>query len=187
VSHPHRQIALLGGSFNPPHFGHLMAALFVRGALPVDEVWLMPAYHHPFGKPLEGFEHRVQMCRAMASDLGPWLKVSEVEREVGEGGRTIDTLEYLLPRHPDTRFRLIIGSDILHDLPNWKAWDRIQGLVDITVLYRAGYPDPRAIGPPLAEVSSSEIRKRLEAKDLPHDLIPRAVLVYIQARHLYGL
>ena len=82
---------------------------------------------------------------------------------------------------------MIIGSDILPDLPNWKAWDRIKGLVDVTVLYRAGYPDQRAIGPPLVEVSSSEIRKRLEAKDLPGDLIPRPVLVYMQANHLYGL
>ncbi len=181
------QVALIGGSFNPPHVGHLMAALFTRATLAVDEVWLMPAYHHPFNKPLETFEHRVAMCRAMAVDLGPWLKVSEVEREVGEGGRTIDTLEYLLPLCPDTRFRLIIGSDILPDLPNWKAWDRIQSLVDVTVLYRAGYADPRAVGPPLAEVSSSEIRKRLEGKDLPTALIPRAVLVYMQACHLYGL
>jgi nicotinate-nucleotide adenylyltransferase len=129
----------------------------------------------------------VAMCEAIASDLGPWLKVSQVERDVGEGGRTIDTLEYLLPRHPGTRFRLILGSDILQDLPNWKAWDRIQALVDVTVIHRAGYPDPRAIGPGLAEVSSTEIRKRLEAKELPSDLIPRAVLVYIQGKHLYGL
>lgn len=182
-----KQVAILGGSFNPPHFGHLMAAIFVRGALPVDEVWLMPAYHHPFGKPLESFEHRVAMCRAMIADIGPWLKVNEAEKDVGEGGRTIDTLEHLLPKYPDTRFRLVIGSDILNDLPNWKAWDRIQSLVDVTVLYRAGYPDPRAMGPPLAEVSSTEIRRRLEAKDLPADLIPRAALVYMQAHHLYGL
>ncbi len=182
-----KQVALMGGSFNPPHFGHLMAALYVRGSLPVDEVWLMPAYHHPFGKPLEGFGHRVAMCRAMAEDLGPWLQVSEIEKEVGEGGRTIDTLEYLLPKHPGTRFRLVLGSDILHDLPSWKSWDRIQGLVDVTVLHRAGYPDPRAVGPPLAEVSSTEIRRRLDSKQLPHDLVPRAVLGYLQAHHLYGL
>ncbi len=181
-----KQVALMGGSFNPPHFGHLMAALYVRGALPVDEVWLMPAYHHPFGKPLEAFEHRVAMCRAMAQDLGPWLQVSEIEKEVGEGGRTIDTLEHLLPKHPGTRFRLVLGSDILHDLPHWKAWDRIQGLVDVTILHRAGYPDPRAMGPPLAEVSSTLIRKQLEAKQLPHELVPRAALAYLQAHHLYG-
>ncbi len=182
-----RQVALLGGSFNPPHVGHLMAAVYVRTALPVDEVWLMPAFHHPFGKPLEKFEHRVAMCRAMGEDLGPWLKVSEVEREVGEGGRTIDTLEWLLPKHPGTRFRLVLGSDILHDLPSWKAWDRIQQLVDVTVLHRAGYPDPRAIGPPLAEVSSTEIRKKLAAKELPVELVPRAVLVYMQGQRLFGL
>ena len=179
-------VSLLGGSFNPPHVGHLMAALYVRATLG-GEVWLVPAFNHPFGKPLAPFEHRVAMCRAMAADLGPWLKVSEIEREVGGEGRTIETLEYLLPKHADAKFRLIIGSDILKDLPGWKSWDRIQGLVEVTVLYRAGYPDPRALGPPLAEVSSTEIRKRLEAHDPPHELVPRAVLVYASAHHLYGL
>ena len=182
-----RSIALVGGSFNPPHFGHLMAALYVRGALPIDEVWLMPSFHHPFGKPLVAFEHRVAMCEAMAADLGPWLKVSQIEREVGGEGRTIETLEYLLPRHPDARFSLVIGSDILKDLPSWKSWDRIQALIKVTVLHRAGYPDPRALGPPLAEVSSTEIRRRLEAKDPPADLVPRAVLAYAAGAHLYGL
>jgi nicotinate-nucleotide adenylyltransferase len=182
-----RQIALLGGSFNPPHVGHLMAALYVRSILGVDEVWLMPSFHHPFGKALEEFEHRVAMCRAMAGDVGSWLVVSEVEREVGGEGRTIETLEYLLPRHPDARFRFVIGSDILKDLPSWKAWDRIQTLVDVTVLHRAGYPDPRALGPPLAVVSSTEIRRRLEAKDPPLDLVPLSVLNCARAHHLYGL
>jgi nicotinate-nucleotide adenylyltransferase len=182
-----RQIALLGGSFNPPHVGHLMAALYVRTALAIDEVWLMPSFHHPFGKALEPFGHRVAMCEAMAADLGPWLKVSQIEKEVGGEGRTIETLEYLLPKHADARFRLVIGSDILKDLPGWKSWDRIQQLVDVTVLFRAGYPDVRALGPPLAEVSSTEIRKKLEAKSLPTELVPRAVLSYAQANHLYGL
>lgn len=181
------QIALLGGSFNPPHLGHLMAALYVRSALPIDEVWLLPSFQHPFGKPLAPFEHRVAMCRAMARDLGPWLKVSEVEREVGGEGRTIETLEHLLPRHPGVKFRLVIGSDILKDLPGWKAWDRIQQLVEVTVLYRAGYPDPQAFGPPLAEISSTEIRRRLEASDPPADLVPRAVLAYARQHQLYGL
>ena len=181
------KIALLGGSFNPPHFGHLMAALYVRGALDIDQVWLMPSFHHPFGKPLAPFEHRVAMCRAMAADLGPWLVVSEVEREVGGEGRTIETLEYLVPRHPGTRFRLVIGSDILKDLPGWKSWDKIQALVEVTVLHRAGHPDPSAIGPPLAEVSSTQIRQRLEANDPPTDLVPRAVLAYARKAKLYGL
>jgi nicotinate-nucleotide adenylyltransferase len=181
------QVALVGGSFNPPHVGHQLAALYLKATLPLDEVWLVPTFRHPFGKPHEPFEHRVAMCEAMATDLGPWLKVSTAEKDVGGQGRTIELLEWLLPRHPDTRFHFVIGSDILADLPNWKDWDKIQRLVQVTVLYRAGYPAAVAVGPPLAQVSSSEIRARLDRRDLPGDLVPRAVLDYARQHHLYGL
>lgn len=63
-------IALLGGSFNPPHVGHLMAAVYVRATLRAREVWLLPSFHHPFGKQLAPFEARVEMCEAMARDTG---------------------------------------------------------------------------------------------------------------------
>lgn len=182
-----REISLLGGSFNPPHVGHLMAALYVRSTLQSDEVWLVPAFNHPFGKPLAPFADRVAMCEAMASDVGPWLKVCQAEAEVGGEGRTIELLEWLLPKNPGVKFRWIIGSDILGDLPKWKAWDRIQKLVEVTVLHRAGYPDPEALGPPMAEVSSSEIRRRFDAGQLPTDLIPARVLEVARARRLYGL
>ncbi|MEW5738826.1 MAG: nicotinate (nicotinamide) nucleotide adenylyltransferase [Myxococcota bacterium] len=180
-------VALLGGSFNPPHVGHLMAALYLRSVVGCDEVWLVPSFNHPFGKPLAPFDDRVNMCRAMALDVGPWLKVSRAEASVGGEGRTIELLEYLLPRHQDVKFRWVIGSDILSDLPKWKAWDRIQRLVTVTVLHRAGYPSPEALGPPLAMVSSSEIRRQLEAGQAPDQLVPRAVLDYARAKRLYGL
>ena len=82
-------VALLGGSFNPPHVGHLMASLYLRSVVGCDEVWLVPSFNHPFGKPLEPFEDRVNMCRAMGADLGPWFKVSRAEASVGGEGRTI--------------------------------------------------------------------------------------------------
>lgn len=181
------EISLLGGSFNPPHVGHLMAALYLRATLGSDEVWLLPSFNHPFGKPLESFEDRVAMCEAMALDVGPWLKVSRAESEVGGEGRTIELLEWLLPRHPGVKFRWVIGSDILGDLPKWKSWDRIESLVQVTVLHRAGYPAARALGPPMAEVSSTEIRKRLEDGDTPDDLVPRRSLEVARQRGLYGL
>src|SRR5580765_5636706 len=102
-------IALIGGSFDPPHQGHLDAAVFVHEHFHDDEIWLMPSFHHPFGKRLAAFEHRVKMCEAIAAGLD-WLKVSTVEKDVGGDGRTIDTLKYLQPRHPGTRFRLVLGS-----------------------------------------------------------------------------
>jgi nicotinate-nucleotide adenylyltransferase len=184
---PARRVALLGGSFNPPHVGHLMAALYVRATRPIDEVWLVPSFNHPFGKDLAPFDDRVAMCALMAADCGPWLQVSRAEAEVGGEGRTIELLEWLLPRHPDTRFEFVIGSDILNDLPKWRAWDRIQQLVDVLVLYRAGYPSPQAVGPPMAEVSSTEIRQALAEGRRPEHLVPRRVLEYLASKRLLGL
>ena len=178
-------VALIGGSFNPPHIGHLMASLFARSALGVDEVWLVPAFNHPFGKPLAAFEHRVAMCEAMSGDLGPWLKVSRAEASVGGEGRTIELIEWLLPQHPGVHFRWIIGSDILADLHKWKAWDRIEALVEVTVLNRPGFPSPRAVGPPMAEVSSTAIRAALEEGVEPVGLVPRVVAVYARQHGLY--
>jgi nicotinate-nucleotide adenylyltransferase len=184
------KVALLGGSFNPPHLGHLLAALYVHATQGVDEVWLMPAYQHPFGKALAPFAHRVQMCELLCQETSGWLKASQVERDVAEAGgtgRTVETLAFLLERHPEHRFSLIIGSDILKDLPSWKAWDRIQQMVQVLVLYRAGYPAEGTIGPPLAEVSSTQIRDMLARGEAPAELVPSRVLAYARQAGLYGL
>lgn len=182
-----RRVALLGGSFNPPHVGHLMAAHYVRATQPVDEVWLMPAFRHAFGKALTTFEHRLAMCEAMCGDTSGWLRVTEVEREVPGEGRTVDTLAHLISRDPDCAFMLVIGSDIIPELPMWKDFHRIEQMAQVLVLYRAGHPQARAVGPPLAEVSSTQIRERLSRGDVPSDLVPRAVLEYARANGLYGL
>ncbi len=181
------QVALLGGSFNPPHVGHLLAAQYVHATQGVDEVWLMPTFRHPFGKVTAPFEHRVRMCERLCQETSGWLKTSEVEREVGKDGRTVDTLDFLQARHPGLRFTLIIGSDILKDLPYWKEFDRIQRMARVLVLQRAGHPAAEAIGPPLALVSSTEIRERLARGELPADLVPASVLTYAREHQLYGL
>ncbi|NVJ25912.1 MULTISPECIES: nicotinate (nicotinamide) nucleotide adenylyltransferase [Myxococcus] len=181
------QVALLGGSFNPPHVGHLMAASYVHATQGVDEVWLMPSAQHPFGKQMEAFEHRVSMCDAMCRETSGWLKTTRVESEAGLTGRTVDTLALLVERHPSVRWSLIIGSDILRDLPHWKDFHRIQEMSRVIVLYRAGYPAPDTVGPPLAEVSSTVIRELLARGAEPSELVPSGVLAHARAAGLYGL
>ena len=180
------EVALLGGSFNPPHVGHLVAVHYVWATQPVDEVWLLPSYRHPFGKPLAPFEHRLRMCQLLAEDASGWLKVSDVERDVPGDGRTVDVLEHLRRRHPEHAFTVVIGSDLLPDLPKWKDVDRIEQMATVLVLHRAGHSSPRAFGPPLAEVSSTEIRERLARGDAPVDLVPRRVLAYARQHGVYA-
>jgi nicotinate-nucleotide adenylyltransferase len=181
------QIAILGGSFNPPHVGHLMAAFYVHATRPIDEVWLIPAARHPFAKVLAPFEARVEMCEALAAESSGWLKVSRVEEQLGGEGWTVDTLEHLVATRPADRFTLVIGSDILPDLPKWRDFDRIRELAAVLVLHRAGYPAQEAVGPPMVEVSSSEIRSRLGAGQLPDGLVPRGALEVARKHRLYGL
>ncbi len=184
------RVALMGGSFNPPHVGHLMAAAYVHSTQGVDEVWMMPAYQHPFGKALAPFAHRVRMCELICEETSGWMKTSRVEQEVAEqggAGYTVETLTYLRERYPQIQFSLIIGSDIVKDLPSWKSFDRIQEMVRVLVLNRAGYPEPGAIGPPLAEVSSTQIRDMLSRGVPPSDLVPRRVLEYAHQEGLYGV
>jgi len=93
----------------------------------------------------------------------------------------------LAATYPQHRFRLIIGSDIIKDLPHWKELDEIERRAPLIVLQRPGNPSPRAISPPLINVSSTEVRQALERGETPSQLVPRAVLDYARAHHLYGL
>ncbi len=178
-------VALIGGSFNPPHVGHLLAAHFVRATEAVDAVWLVPADHHPYGKQLAPFQHRQRMCELLCADTPEWLQVSDVEHRLGGRGRTVDTLRHLVASYPTHRWTLVLGSDLYADFPNWKEPEAIASMARLLVLNRAGHPSPAAVGPAMAHVSSSEVRQALaEGKDVTH-LVPRAVLAYALAMGLY--
>src|SRR5437868_7074749 len=98
------EIALFGGSFDPPHVGHLLAASYVLATEPIDELWLVPVEHHPFATPLVGsYDHRIELCEHLAAQL-PRTRVSRAEQESGQG-RTVDLLEWLHRKHPQSPCR----------------------------------------------------------------------------------
>jgi len=178
-------VALLGGSFNPPHMGHTLCASFARTALGADEVWLLPAFRHPLGKPLLAFEHRMEMCRLLAGQLGEWAKAMDTEAHLGGEGRTVDLLEHVVARYAGRQFAWIMGSDTVADLPLWKGYVRIQELAKVVVVHRLGYPLEEALGPGLVALSSTEVRQRLAGGDIPEGWLPTAVAQYIHAHRLY--
>ena len=178
------RVALLGGSFNPPHVGHLMAAYWTLATQPVDRVWLMPAFNHPFRKSLAPFEHRLAMCELAARDVRH-VEVTRVEAEVGGEGWTYETLEHLRRTRPDVEPSLVVGSDLMIEKDKWKRFDRIRELATLIVIHRYGYDVPEAPGPMFAEVSSTEVRRRFAAGEDVHRWVPRAVLEYAQAHQLY--
>lgn len=179
------RIALLGGSFNPPHVGHMMNAYYVLATRPVDKVWMLPVFRHPFAKRLAPFDDRVRMCELAAARFNGDIEVSRVEEEVPGDGRTIDLLEHLIPKHPEHTFSLVIGTDILPERSKWKDFDRIEKLVEIHVINRSGFPADDVVGPALPLVSSTEVREKLALGGDLSALVPREVLAYVAERGLY--
>jgi len=179
------EIALLGGSFNPPHVAHVMAAWWALATQGVREVWLLPSFRHPFGKALAPFEDRVEMCRlAVAAIRGAHVCAAEAELEGDPHcGKMARTLEHLRAKHPDLDFALVIGADILPETPKWYRWDLVQARARVVVVGRQGFPGCE--GPDLPAVSSTEVRERLARGEDVSALVPARVLEYAKGRALY--
>ncbi len=116
------KIAILGGSFDPPHLGHALVAEQVKQHLNIDQVWLMSCYEHPFEKNLSDPLHRLAMAKLLEDSA---LKASDFEIEQKKVSFTIDTLDTLSKKYPTDTFYWIIGSDQLKEFRNWKDWQRI--------------------------------------------------------------
>jgi nicotinate-nucleotide adenylyltransferase len=177
------RVALFGGSFNPPHVGHQLASLYVLETAAVDELWLVPCFKHPFDKTLVSFEHRLAMCTRAAAALGPRVRITDCERQLGGESRTLRTVTALRAQHPDVEFSLVIGADLESEVPSWYGAEELRKLCPFIVIGRAGFPGGR--GPAMPAVSSSDVRQRLRAGQPVDMLVPRAVLDYIQERKLY--
>ncbi len=181
------QVAVFGGSFNPPHVGHVLACALVRSTEDIDRLLVVPAYKHPFAKALAPFDDRVTMCE-LAMGWMPGVEVSRVEEELGGESRTLRTLETLAETHPDWRLRLIIGADILAEAHRWFGFDAIAKLAPPIVLGRAGVDAPGAGPAFLPEVSSTLVRAAIARGDWSEAerRVPRAVLAHVRARGLYA-
>lgn len=176
-------VGIFGGSFDPPHVAHQMVCLYVLETCEVDEIWVMPTYRHAFAKELTAFDDRCRMCELAFLALGERVRVSRLEGELARPvSRTLDTLQTLRAQHADTRFRLIVGADILAETHKWHRWEDIVAMAPPVVVGRAGQG---GTGVELPAVSSTEIRRRL-ASGLPvQSLVPRRVMHYIAERGLY--
>ncbi len=177
------RVALFGGSFNPPHVAHQMVALYVLETAGVDELWMVPAFQHPFDKSLAPFDHRLAMCEAAAVALGRRVKVSAVERDLGVESRTLRTVRRLQQEFPAHTFSLVIGADLIHEVPTWYAGEELQRTVPFIVVGRTGFDVEGKLA--LPRLSSTEVRDALLAGRSVDGLVSRSVLDYIQAHNLY--
>jgi nicotinate-nucleotide adenylyltransferase len=162
------RIAVFGGSFSPPHIGHGLVAGWLRWTGKVDEVWLLPTFDHAFGKRCAPWSERLRWCHIAAAEVGPWVRVCEVESQLPTPSYTIDTLVHLERLHPDCSFRLVVGADILQETQDWKSWAEIAQRFSPIVVGRQGYPSAEG-NIDFPGVSSTEIRRRLMAgKSVTH-------------------
>ena len=104
------------------------------------------------------------------------VEAYRVEADLKGEGRTVDLLEHLHGKHPQHRWALVLGSDLLADKPQWKRFDRIEELARIVVLRRGGFECPGATGPLLPEISSTQVRSLLAAGEDATGLVPKPVL-----------
>lgn len=183
------EVAFFGGSFNPPHVAHVLAAAYLRSVGELERVLVVPVYSHAFDKQLVAYEHRVVMCELALGWL-PGVEISRIEERLETPSLTLRTLQALAQEHPDWRLRLVVGSDVLFETHKWHAWDAIERLAPPFVIGRVGAPHPDAPPPVLPDVSSTRIRELCARDDAEaaRELsvyVPPAVTRYVREHGLY--
>jgi nicotinate-nucleotide adenylyltransferase len=197
-----RRVGILGGTFNPPHLGHLMCARQAHDELGLDRVLIVVAAVPPHKDVPDdpGVDHRLAMCR-LVGELEPWLEVCEAELRRPGPSYTITTLREIDANQPGDELTLIVGADMALSLPTWHEPAAILGLASLAVAERSGISradvldQVRRIGPdarlrfldaPGLDVSSSVVRRAVGDGRQIRDLVPDAVADYIQERRLYA-
>jgi nicotinate-nucleotide adenylyltransferase len=196
------RVGILGGTFNPPHVGHLVCAQAALVGLELDRVLLAPV-HEPPHKEIEadpGPEHRVALCQlAVAGDER--LGVSRVDADRPGPSWTVDTLRNLHADEPEDELTFIVGGDMAYSLPTWREPEAVLELAELGVAEREGVRRSDIIerlgalpgGPervrffdmPRIDVSSSYIRRQVAAGNPVRYLVPDGVARYMAEHELY--
>jgi nicotinate-nucleotide adenylyltransferase len=196
------RIGILGGTFNPPHLGHLVCGQEAYRELQLDCVMLIPARIPPH-KPVEhepGPEHRLRLCELATEDDDRFM-VSRLELERDGPSYTVDTLEKLSSQAPNNELFLIVGGDIAAGLPKWHRPERVLELATLAIAKRRGTTrgsvEQGLVGlrggdraqffrMPRIGLSSTMIRRRVAAGQPIRYLVPDRVVDYIERHQLYG-
>lgn len=185
------KIGILGGTFDPPHIGHVIVAKEVQLVCQLDEIWFIPTNEPPHkGQAAASASSRRAMLEQLTVDEPTWC-VNAIELERTGKSYTIDTIQTLKRLHPTKEFHFIIGADMVDYLPKWDRIDELTKLITFISVQRPGYSgsspyDVCEVDIPLIEVSSTMIRERLVHGQSPHYLLPPRVYTYMKEHQLYG-
>jgi len=194
-----KRVGLMGGTFDPIHIGHLLAAETAREQCGLDEVWFIPSRTPPLksGAPSASGEDRLEMVR-LAIAGHPAFKALDLELRRPGISYSIDTVYELSARCPGCSFAYIIGGDRVNDLPRWHRIGELAEIVSFIGVARPGHPVDigalpemlrgrvRVIPMPQLDISSSGIRElRREGRSIRY-LVPDGVHDFIVRKGLYG-
>lgn len=192
----HANIGILGGSFDPPHIGHVLLAISFLALESIDELWIIPCSNHVFKSAPTGFEHRLAMCKIAFRHLKQ-VRILDIESKLKAPSYTIETLNFIAQEKPYLNLQLGIGSDLIRDFSKWHKPEEIVKKTKITIFERISYPIaslPAILnnarihqGCALPDISSTSLRDCLQKKPKNDvgDLLDQQVLNYIKKHQLY--
>lgn len=184
-----KRIGLFGGSFDPPHLGHLTLAIELKEKGELDEVWVVPAHQSPF-RVQSGASagHRLRMAKLAFEEI-PGFKVWEGEIQRPPPSYTYETVQEILNRFPHNRYFLLLGEDAYKSFEMWKKVEEIQKGVEILVGARSlqvADKERAAVLPTrYIDISATWVRERLKKRLYCGHLLPPKVLDYIYENQLY--
>ena len=192
------KIGVFGGSFNPPHNGHVNLAVQASEELGLDKMLIMPTATSPHkGQAKVGFYSRVTLCKLAFSHL-PGFEVTDIEGKIPGTSYTLDSLRLLKKQYPkDAAFHLLIGADMLFSFRDWHNYEAL--LKECNVVAAAREPGQlpamtehatdigkiKVLNLDVTKVSSSEIREKIQNGEDVSGLVPAKVLSYIKDKKLY--
>ncbi|WP_240666711.1 nicotinate-nucleotide adenylyltransferase [Longirhabdus pacifica] len=188
----------MGGTFDPPHLGHLIAAQSAWEQMELDEVWFLPTYHPPHKnhQVVATANQRLQMVKCCTVDH-PAFRVCDVELKTRETSYTIKTMEQLQAQYPAYEFYFIIGADMIMYLPQWFEIEKLINMVTFVGVKRSSTViDWDALPPEIAkkvtmvsmpsiDISSTAIRERLKRGQSIQYYVHAGVNEYVKGNHIY--
>ena len=186
-----KRVGILGGTFNPPHLGHLIMAEQAGKQLGLDKVYFMPDAEPPHidQKPFIPGKHRAEMVRRSIQD-NPLFELEDCELKRGGKSYTYDTMVELTTNNPNTDYYFIIGGDMVEYLPKWHRIDELLTIVNFVGVARPGYPKASTypiiwVDSPEVAISSTEVRKMVRNSQSIRYLVAEDVEQYIVEEDLY--
>ena len=188
------RLGIFGGSFDPPHLGHLLPIIDAAEGLALDEVRFVPAATQPFkvGRAGASAPHRLAMTERLVAGI-PGFRADDTEIRRSGLSYTVDTLATLAEENPGTELVLLLGADAFAMFDQWREPDRIRRLASIAVLLRGEEPAPadaartdvQRLRTRRVDISSTELRARVANGRTIRGFVPDAVADYIAGHRLY--